>query len=220
MDGCIASQPGQPRLFVSGVESMDMTFRLRSVQDGIMVSATTMLDDDPNMTVRGPWRPINASDQPQPIVLDPKLLTPLTCRLFTNARDHIGHLPWILAGQPVIDGSEEVATKMRALEEAGATVILMRLDPDGHIPIPDVLAELSRRGIKRLMIESGARLTSSLLEASPCFVNCLVVTTGSLFVGNHGRRPPLARSLPRLEHLRTQVFGKDAVVAWQVLPTA
>jgi hypothetical protein len=50
LDGRIAANEGQPRLLLSGPESMQMTFRLRQQHDAILVTAATLNADDSQLT--------------------------------------------------------------------------------------------------------------------------------------------------------------------------
>ena len=78
LDGRVASLPGEPRLLISGIESMEMTFkfvsaaidssvfnctyRLRSVHAGILVTVNTVLDDDPSLTGKHQFKLLSISD--------------------------------------------------------------------------------------------------------------------------------------------------------------
>jgi hypothetical protein len=50
LDGRIAANEGQPRLLLSGQESMQMTSRLRQQHDAILVTAATLNADDAQLT--------------------------------------------------------------------------------------------------------------------------------------------------------------------------
>src|SRR5437588_239710 len=58
--------------------------RLRSVYDGVLVGAATVIDDDPQLTARG-FDGSSAERQPARVVLDGRLRVPATARVF--ARD-------------------------------------------------------------------------------------------------------------------------------------
>jgi len=90
-------------------------------------------------------------------------------------------------------------------------------DHTGRIDLIAALSALRRLGIKRLMIESGVRLTQALLAGPRPLADLLIVTAGTQLVGEQGRQPePLARP-PRLEPLRSELFGLDWVVASRVV---
>ncbi|MEF8942111.1 MAG: RibD family protein [Desulfohalobiaceae bacterium] len=112
LDGSLARYPMQP-MALSGEESMHMTHRLRAAHQGIMAGIRTVLADDPRLTARG----VEGSD-PQPVVLDSRLRTPLSCRLV--AENHTR--PWIMTC------SDDADERKAALRERGAAIL--RVSPD------------------------------------------------------------------------------------------
>jgi len=215
LDGRVASLPDQPRLLISGDESMEMTYKLRSLHDGIMVTVSTLIADDPRLTVRGASKPASVSDEPQPIILDTKARTPLTCKLFLNAEAGTGRSPWIVCGKASAE-ENVVKGRINSLERHGATVLLVEEEANGHLPLRATFSMLASRGINRLLVESGLRLSEAMLESEPPLVDLLVVTTGHTLGGQTGRAPPPCGRPPKLEHLHTQIFGKDSVVACRI----
>ncbi|MEZ4684476.1 MAG: GTP cyclohydrolase II, partial [Caldilineaceae bacterium] len=85
IDGSIAAADGRP-LRISGDRAMQMTHMLRAAHDAILVGVGTVLADDPRLTVR-----LAPGNDPQPIILDSSLRTPLTARCLQNAR-----APWLI----------------------------------------------------------------------------------------------------------------------------
>src|SRR5687768_14040118 len=75
LDGSIAVNSGAS-LALSGLESTCLTHQLRSLHDGILVGISTVLTDNPQLSVRE-WD----GPSPQPIVLDSHLRMPATARL-------------------------------------------------------------------------------------------------------------------------------------------
>ena len=69
------------------------------------------------------------------------------------------------------------------------------------------------------MIESGVRLTSALLTGPRPLADLLVVTTGTQLMGEQGRQPNALARPPRLEPLRSELFGTDWVVASRIVPS-
>ncbi|MCO6453190.1 MAG: dihydrofolate reductase family protein [Caldilineales bacterium] len=148
LDGSITLARGAP-LALSGEESLLFTHGLRAAHDAILVGIGTVLADDPQLTVRR-----LPGKQPQPVVFDTHLRTPVTARLL----DH-PHKPWLLAG-PNPD-----PIRRSALENAGARVIIVRTGVDGRLDLPAALAALRKEGIETLMVEGGAQILSAFLKA-------------------------------------------------------
>ncbi|KAJ0388844.1 hypothetical protein ATCC90586_010655 [Pythium insidiosum] len=113
LDGSIAAQRGTPTL-LSGPASMTMTHRLRTLHDGILVGIGTILADNPSLNTR-----LVDGPSPQPVVLDSALRCPLDIKLFTLPTCRPPILLYIAN-----DNDDDLANRRRALEAAGATVIL------------------------------------------------------------------------------------------------
>ncbi|MCB0123506.1 MAG: GTP cyclohydrolase II, partial [Caldilineaceae bacterium] len=88
LDGSIAAADGTP-LRISGERAMTLTHMLRAAHDAILVGVGTVLADDPQLTVR-----LVAGSDPQPILLDTHLRTPVTARCLRNPRP-----PWLVTAK-------------------------------------------------------------------------------------------------------------------------
>lgn len=122
------------------------------------------------------------------------------------------------------------------MERAGARVVEVRADSDANlISIDALLTALRAMGIRSLMVEGGAQVIQSFLAAAPgCtrglpaassqavssnLVDMIIVTVAPTFVGGDGigyGSSLLAETLA-LQHINTELFGRDAVVALKVL---
>ncbi|KAI0756248.1 bacterial bifunctional deaminase-reductase [Daedaleopsis nitida] len=184
---------------------------------------------------------------PRPIILDTHLRTSPECKLLKNFQAGRGRRPWIICARhhtPTVDENirRQKQNRATALETAGSRVIEVDADnATGMISIPSLLAALRADGVRSLMVEGGAQVIGSFLSAakgasetpsrdnsgfSPKtaaggkIVDALVVTVAPTLVGDAGvGYGPclLANVLPKLEHVRTEVFGPDAVSALRVV---
>lgn len=197
IDGCIAAERDRP-LAISCPQSRAFTHELRAVHDAILVGIGTVLADDPRLTVRL----VDARD-PRPVVLDSHLRFPLDARLLS------GPGPWIVTSEDADPGRQV------ALEAAGAEILRLPVDDDGHIRIDHLLPALAARGIRSLMVEGGASVISSFLAARR--VDHLVLTVAPMLVGGvpaisrlgvNGDRP----ALPRLRAARYRRLGDDLIL--------
>jgi len=147
-DGRMTRPAGQSP-WISGAGSRRWTQRLRAGADGILVGVGTVLRDDPQLTVRG-----RASSGPRPlkVVLDSRLRTPLSARLFRS-----GGPVWIAAGR------RASKRKARALQAAGAEVLRFPEGPEG-IRLAPVLKALARREVTHLLVEGGPKVAGSFLR--------------------------------------------------------
>lgn len=164
LDGSIAARAGAP-LAISCRESLTVTHRLRAAHDAILVGIGTLLADDPRLNVR-----LVAGEDPQPVVLDGKLRTPLTARLMQAQKK-----PWIAAG------SAADICRREALEAAGARLLTLPLAARGRLSLEALLAALGQSGVRSLMVEGGSRVLSAFLEAG--LADRAVITVAPRFVG-------------------------------------
>jgi 3,4-dihydroxy 2-butanone 4-phosphate synthase/GTP cyclohydrolase II len=147
VDGSIAARDGSP-IRLSCDESTKMTHELRAAHDAILVGVNTVINDDPLLALKN----VNGVN-PQPIVLDSTLRTPLTARLLK----HPTHPLWLAASRPD-------PQRQTQLEAHGARIILIEPDSQGRVNLASLLDHLGELGIKRLMVEGGAQVIRSFLE--------------------------------------------------------
>ncbi|MDJ0666835.1 MAG: RibD family protein [Desulfobacterales bacterium] len=166
IDGSIATRNRRP-LPLSGPESMRMTHALRALHDGILVGIETVLADDPQLSVR-----LVEGSHPQPVVLDSHLRTPGDARLLQSRQRR----SWL------VGAVDTPPARVDDITQAGAEVLSCPRDArSGRLDLPQTLALLHARGIKRLMVEGGARVITSFIQAQ--LVDLLIVTIAPKLVG-------------------------------------
>ncbi len=165
VDGSIAGR-NRERIRLSSPEAMRLTHGIRAVSAGILVGIGTVLADDPRLAAFD-----GAGPQPQPVVLDTHLKTPLTSRLVKRTDTR----PWL------IHRDNLPAPHAGPLQEAGTCPMPCALGPDGRIDLAALMTLLSEEGIDSLMVEGGARVITSFLRSR--LVDLLAVTLSPQFVG-------------------------------------
>lgn len=173
LDGSIAARRGA-RTQISGPESARLTHYLRADHDAILIGIDTLLIDDPQLTVR-----LAAGENPRPVILDSKLRTPPDSFLVRSSS------PWIATSR---DADQKQAQKLTSL---GVKLIYLPTKQTGYIQLLDLLDILYREGIRRLMVEGGAKVLASFLEAQ--LVDFFVVTISPIILGG----------LPGIQFLRS-----------------
>jgi len=143
LDGRVATLSGHSH-YINGPAGLDHLHRLRAVVDAVVVGAGTVRADDPQLTVRRV-----AGPNPARVVLDPRGSLGGSARVF--AADGTRRIVVTLAGvaSRSVDGVETIAL-------AGSAT---HLDPAA------ILDALSQRGLRRVLIEGGARTVSHFLGA-------------------------------------------------------
>jgi GTP cyclohydrolase II len=191
LDGSIAARRGSP-LVLSGSATLEITHHLRSRHAAILVGIGTLLADDPQLTVR-----LVPGEDPQPVVLDSQLRFPLDARLLQTTKS-----PWIMASR------NASADREFALVQAGARVFRTAAE---RVNLGEVLAFLAREGIPSVMVEGGARVITSFLQAR--LVDLIVLTIAPRFVGGlQGVETLLADHGPRLVEFGVQRYEDDLLV--------
>lgn len=200
LDGSIAIMQGE-RTQISGPESTRLTHQLRANHDAILIGIGTLLADDPHLTVR-----FVEGHNPQPVVLDRNLRIPVDSYLVQS------NPPWIVTLE---DADPD---KVQELISLGAKLIYVPDSKPGHLHIDRILEALHARGIQRLMVEGGARVITSFLEAR--LIDFMVVTISPLILGglpavSFPRRvgsTTKTKEFIKLDRMNTTFNGEDLVV--------
>ncbi len=195
IDGSIASQTSKP-LQLSCHDSMLITHRIRAACDAIIIGINTLLFDDPLLTVR-----FVQGTNPQPIVLDSRLRTPIKARLL-NRTDH---RCWLAC--------TDKPQSAEALVACGAELICCNRDHLGRVNLPDLLDQLGEKGITRVMVEGGSQVITSFIEAR--MVDQMIITIAPRLVGGLPLlNRPIVRngSLLHLQNVSYHPCGEDVLV--------
>lgn len=161
-NGRVATGDSQRR-WISGEQARELVHRMRAGSGAIAVGVDTVIADDPQLTVRGASA-AEVVTPPLRVVYDRTLRLPLGCQLARSARE----LPVLVACGPDADVVRE-----QRLRDIGVDVWRAPAPP-GEL-LRDSLAELCRRGVNDLLLESGPALASAfhaagLVDAITCFV--------------------------------------------------
>jgi diaminohydroxyphosphoribosylaminopyrimidine deaminase/5-amino-6-(5-phosphoribosylamino)uracil reductase len=180
LDGRIATDSGHSK-YINCPAGLDHLHRLRALVDAVVIGVGTALADDPQLTVRRVTGP-----SPARVILDPRGRLRPTARVL--AADGV---PRLVVTAPAT----------RSTLPDGVEVIALPAD-DGHIAPAAVLAALAARGLRRVLIEGGARTVSGFLSAG-CLdrlhlvVAPIILGTGRAGLGlapidrvDHALRPP------------------------------
>jgi diaminohydroxyphosphoribosylaminopyrimidine deaminase/5-amino-6-(5-phosphoribosylamino)uracil reductase len=150
-DDKIGAAGGKP-VAITGDVARARVHLLRAQSDAILIGIGTALADDPLLTCRLPGM---AQRSPVRVVLDRALRISGAGRLVHSARE----TPlWVMTSNL---SEAPAAVKLGA---AGAQVLRVKTAASG-LDLPDVLRELAAKGITRLLVEGGARVASSFVEA-------------------------------------------------------
>lgn len=208
LDGKLAAYTGDSR-WVTGEAARRQVHRMRREHDAVMVGINTVLQDDPQLTVRLG----QGNKQPLRVVVDSQLRLPLDCRL---VRD--GEAPTLIfttAGSP-----EE---KRARLQELGVEVAVVPAapSPDGksgepamRVDLAAAMRELGKRGVTSVLAEGGGTLNFALLERR--LVDQVVAFIAPKLIGGRqaptpfdGTGWPEMAAAVRLVDVRMEQVGED-----------
>ena len=171
VDGKIATATGDSR--ISSKQDLARVHKLRALADAIVVGISTVLADDPRLTVR-----LVRGKNPTRVVVDSRGRIPLDSQVLRTAH----RVRTIVA---VTDQAPE--DKIRKIRNAGAEVLVVSEGKKGQAAVPrgvnlkELFLTLEKMGLKKVLVEGGGELNWSLLHLG--LVDELVVTVAPKIAG-------------------------------------
>lgn len=143
LDGRIATTSGHSK-YINGPGGLDHLHRLRALVDAVVVGASTVVADDPQLTVRRVEGP-----HPARVVLDPRGRVPGESQVFAD------------------NGVRRLVVTMESTtcQMPGGVEIVRLPAAGGQLAPAAVLTALAERGLRRVLIEGGAETVSRFLTA-------------------------------------------------------
>ena len=188
--------------WISSLEARAEVQCMRHASDALLTGIGTVLVDDPLLTDR---TGLPRRRKLLRVVLDSRLRLPLRSKLVRSADGDV----------IVFTRAREDSPKARALRRAGVEVV--RLAGRGAKPdLLEAVAELGRREILSVMLETGAILNSAALAAG--IVDKMRVFFAPKIAGPAGKRPGKAsaparlRAVQELRNITTEPFGPDFAI--------
>jgi len=206
-DGKISSVE-RKQVRISGRKDMDRVKLLRAESDAVMVGVGTVLADDPGLRVKSPdlkkmRTNRGLSETPLRVVVDSRARTPQEAEVL---------------GEGCILAVSKAAPEERIdlLREKCEIVVA----GDGRVDLRELLSILHKKGVSRLMVEGGATLNWSLIEAG--LVDEISVYLGPMIIGGEEAPtlvdgPGFCDDYPKLELLSIEALDEGALLRWRVL---
>lgn len=162
LDGRAAMSSGESQ-WITGSPARKKVHQLRAASCVIVTGVGTVLQDDPQLNVRGmndlgSDSDENISRQPDVLIIDSLLKTPITSRVLTDESLSSRHV--FIACADHTSGSQQ-----RALEALGVTVVSL---PDKHntsiVDLLSVLDYLAAQQMNEVFIEAGPTLAGQFID--------------------------------------------------------
>lgn len=166
LDGRIATKDGSSR-WISSPDSLKLAHGWRAIHDSVMVGIDTVLCDDPSLTVR-----LVKGRNPHRLIVDSKLRIPMKNRVLSDGS---------ASRTTILTTGQADPKRIEKLETLGARVHQVRADSQGQVDLMAALQVLAKEGITSILVEGGAKLATSLLNAG--LVNRLLVVIAPKIIG-------------------------------------
>lgn len=192
---------------ISGPEDMSRVDVLRAESDAVMVGVGTVLADDPGLGVKSKDLKLarlgkGMPENPLRVVADSLARTPPDARVL---------------GPGCLIAVSQAAPADRLAKLSGKCEIL--ICGQWRVSLPQLLSELLQRGVKRLMVEGGAALNWSMIEAG--LADELHVYMSAMIIG--GRDAPTlvdgegySSDFPKLKLISADKIDDGLLVKWRL----
>lgn len=201
LDGRIATASGDSK-WISGADERAISHALRAACDAVLVGVGTVVNDDPQLTVR-----MVPGASPVRVVLDSTLRTPLTARVLDDD-----------AATILFTTDRATPERWDAMRSRQIGVRRVPAGPGG-VDIHAALNDLHGVGVRSLLVEGGAQVITSVLASGLAdrlivAVAPTIVGAGTEAVGDLGISS-VASGL-RLTNRSLHVMPDDLLIAWDV----
>ena len=196
LDGMLADAGGESK-WITGPVARRRAMELRCDADAVLVGVNTVLRDDPRLTCR-----VRSGRRALRVVLDSRLRTPPGARLFKSP------------GPVLVLAATTDGRRAARLRRAGAEVVRVSGRAGGRLSWDGIARVLHRREILSVLIEGGARVASSVLDAGIVDRVCVIHAPRILGPGRNlseGMRPRRLGAMLSLRDVRHTILGPDVM---------
>lgn len=177
IDGKIATFKGDAK--ISSVSDLKRVHRLRHDVDAILVGISTVIKDDPLLTVRCANNKQKFKN-PIRIIIDTKARIPLHSKIVKTAKQIETRL--VVTTQAPVE-------KLEKLEERGLKIILSDQETKGEkkVNLRNVFCQLENEGITKILVEGGGEINWSIIKNN--LFDEIIITVSPLIIGGKNATP-------------------------------
>jgi 3,4-dihydroxy 2-butanone 4-phosphate synthase/GTP cyclohydrolase II len=201
IDGRIATRTGDAK-WISSDDERRISHALRAACDAVLVGVGTVIQDDPQLTVR-----MVPGASPHRVVLDSTLRVPPSAKVLEAD-----------APTTILSTDRSPGDRRAMLRARDVKVRLVAPGPDG-VEVKAGLAALRDDGVESLLVEGGAKVITSMLGAG--VVDRLIVGVAPTIIGR-GTESVGTLGVDRvtdgirLTNRRMHVLPDDVLLSWSV----
>jgi diaminohydroxyphosphoribosylaminopyrimidine deaminase/5-amino-6-(5-phosphoribosylamino)uracil reductase len=206
LDGKTALHNNQSQ-WITGEAARADGHHWRARSGAILTGIGTLLEDDPQLTVRA----VPTTRQPLRVIVDSKLQTPVAARALHNPS----------SGGVLIAHATHKPEHQERLAAAGAELLYLP-NEQGKVDLPQLMLELGKREINELHVEAGSKLNASLIREG-CVDELLLYLAPSLLGDARGmfELPALddLQQRRRLQFHQVTQIGEDLRILTRFIPS-
>lgn len=196
--------PGTPGFIISNARSHRFVHRLRKQNMAILVGVSTVLSDDPLLTVR----PLSENmKQPLRVILDSEGRTPLNSKVIRST----GPGKTLIYTTTLASGSFK-----RDMTGTGHEIQVAPME-NKRVDLNFVMQDLGKRGISSVLVEGGSTLNASMIRNN--IADKIILFMNSRIIGGTGTKTLVggdpykaANSLPGLRISGIKRLDEDIVI--------
>lgn len=206
LDGRIAAARGAGGT-ISGPRSQRLLHHWRAHSDAVAVGIDTALIDDPQLTCRLADGLPHGRPQPRRVVFDTHLRLPSDATMVRTAAE----VPLL-----VVCGEDADPARRSALESTDVAVLPVPVH-DGRVDLAAALDALYVHGVRRLLVEGGARIHGAFLKAGladqvSAFVAPRILGGADAVPAVEGSGIDTAEAMQDLEEVMWRRLGDDLLL--------
>ena len=179
IDGKIATVSGDTR--ISSILDLKRVHRLRCKSDVVLVGISTVINDDPLLTIRYGMDK-KGTKNPIRIIIDSKARIPLQSKIVKTANQIETRL---------VVTSKAPSTNLKKLEERGLKIIMLEQrredkekvveDSTEKVDLKKLFNQLEEEGVSHVLLEGGGEINWSIIKNN--LFNELIVTISPMIIG-------------------------------------
>lgn len=176
LDGKIATRTGESK-WITGPASRSRVMQIRAEQDAILTGVNTVIADNPTFSVKDQNGKTDPSHHQRRVILDTHGRSPQNSLVFQNCDQN----PTTVIGGP------DFSRDLRSFFESVGVEFIESPLKGGRVDILPTMNLLYKRGVRKLLVESGGEVAASFIEGE--FISQVFFFYGPIIIGGKDAIP-------------------------------